>query len=108
MSEHLKTAYEQSLRAAQAMMADAKKGQTELEWLEQKKALHRRAFRVPFDFLDKFWPPENTVEYWKMVTDRMALLDGENRENELCRKFLVAVTEYLEDVGKERDKRGDV
>ena len=105
MSEQ--TAYAQSIAAAQALYFSAQKEQTELEWLEAKKAMHKRAFRVPFDFLESFaWPPENTVEYWKMVTDRMALLYAENKENKLCELFLLAVHEYLEDVGKEREKRG--
>lgn len=98
-----KTAYAQSIAAAEALMNSVKKEQSELEWLEAKKTMHKRAFRVPFDFLELFWPPENTVEYWKMVTDRMALLYSENKDNKLCTLFLLAVHEYLEEVGKERD-----
>jgi hypothetical protein len=101
MSEQ--TAYAQSIAAAQALMNGIKQEQTEMEWLEAKKAMHKRAFRVTFDFLDRYWPPENTAEYWKMVTDRMALLYSENKENKLCTLFLLAVQEYLEQVGKERD-----
>lgn len=100
------TAYAQSVAAAQSLMQSAQHQQTEMEWLEAKRAMHKRAFRVVFDFLESFaWPPENTAEYWKMVTDRMALLDNENKENKLCRLFLMAVNEYLEGVGKGRDKR---
>ena len=107
MSEATKTAYEQSITAAKALFDSAQQEQTELEWLEAKRAMHKRAFRVPFDFLEQFsWPPENTVEYWTRITDRMALLYNENKGNELCRLFLLAVTEYLENVGKEREKRG--
>lgn len=104
MSEQ--TAYAQSVAAAQALFNSVQAEQTEMEWLEAKRSMHKRAFRVVFDFLESFaWPPENTVEYWKMVTDRMTLLYSENKENKLCELFLLAVTEYLEDVGKEREKR---
>lgn len=102
------TAYAQSVAAAQALMQSAQHQQTEMEWLEAKRAMHKRAFRVVFDFLESFaWPPENTVEYWKMVASRLPLLDNENKDNKLCRLFLIAVYEYLEEVAKERKKRNE-
>lgn len=105
MSEQPKTAYEQSITAAQAMMQSAQREQQEQEKANQYKTLHKKAFRVAYDMLEKNWPPENTVEYWKEVTDRMALDYHENKDNLLCELLMLAVMEYLEEIGKEREKR---
>ena len=106
MSEQ--TAYAQSQQAALALMQSVEKEQTEIEWLQSEYEKGTKDFRTVFDLRKMLWPPENTVEYWKMVTDRMALVYSENKENELCRLFLLALTEYLENVGKKREKRNGV
>lgn len=78
---------------------------SERSWIEEEKSKHKAAFRTAFDTLNYMWPPENTNEYWKLVTDRMELLYKENADNALCRSLLIALTEYLERIGKEREKR---
>ena len=100
------TAYEQSITAAQALMQSAQREQQAQEKANQYKTLHKKAFRVAYEMLEKNWPPENTVEYWKEVTDRMALDYHDNRENALCGILMLAVTEYLEKVSKEGEQRG--
>lgn len=106
MSEQPKTAYEQSITAAQAMLQSAQLEQQAQEKASQYKTLHKKAFRVAFDLMEKLWPPENTEEYWKLVTDRMALDYHDNKENLLCGLLILAVTEYLEKVSKEGEQRG--
>lgn len=103
MSEQ--TAYALSVAAAQKLMQSVQKEQTEIEWLEEKKAQHKKAFRLAFDFLEKMWPPENTLDYWTMVCAQTALLYSESSENKLCKLFLLAIMDYLEKVGKEREDR---
>lgn len=98
MSE--KTAYEQSVAVGYALLNQLSAEQEAQEKAAEIQRLHKRAFRVAYDMLEKNWPPENTVEYWKKVTDRMALDYHDNRENALCGMLMLAVTEYLEKVCK--------
>ena len=106
MSEQPKTAYEQSVAVGYALLNQLSAEQAEQEKAAEIQRLHKKAFRVAYDMLEKLYPPENTVEYWKEVTDRMALDYHDNRENALCGILMLAVTEYLEKVSKEGDQRG--
>jgi len=96
-----KTAYEQSVAVGYALLNQLSAEQAEQEKAAEIQRLHKRAFRVAYDMLEKLYPPENTVEYWEEVTDRMALDYHDNRENALCGILMLAVTEYLEKVSKE-------
>lgn len=105
LSEQQKTAYEQSVAVGYALLNQLSAEQAEHEKAAEIQRLHKKAFRVAYDMLEKNWPPENTVEYWKEVTDRMALDYHENKDNLLCELLMLAVMEYLEEIGKEREKR---
>lgn len=103
MSEQPKTAYEQSVAVGYALLNQLSAEQEAQEKAAEIQRLHKRAFRVAYDLLEKLWPPENTPEYWKEVTDRMALDYHDNRENKLCGILMLAVEEYLEKVSKGED-----
>ena len=105
MNDNPKTAYEQSISAAQALAQTAEKEKTDLEWLMELDAQATKDFRLLFDLRKSLWPPENTVEYWTLVTNKMALLNQEFKEHPLINALLVGMTVYLEEVGKEREKR---
>ena len=87
------------------LCADPPSEPTETEWLAAEKATHKKAFRIAFDELNKLWPPENTLDYWTMVTSRMALISNDNKDNGLCKVLLLMLAEYLEQVGKDRERR---
>lgn len=99
MSE--KNAYEQSAAVGYALLNQLTAEQAEQERTAEFQRMHKKAFRVAFDMLEKNWPPENTVEYWKKVTNQTALDYHDNRDNMLCGLLMMAVTEYLEKVSKE-------
>lgn len=105
MSEVQQTAYAQSQQAGIALMQSVQREQSEIERLQSEYDLGTKAFRTVFDLRKMLWPPENTVDYWTMVTDRMALIYNENKDNRLCKAFLLALTGYLEEIGKEREGR---
>ena len=90
---------------AMPLYCDPPSEPTETEWLAAEKETHKRAFRVAFDELNRLWPPENTLDYWVMVTDRMALASNDNKDNGLCKMLLLMLVEYLEQVGKDRERR---
>jgi len=96
MSEQPKTAYEQSQQVGNALLTQLTTEQAEQEKTAQIQRMHKKAFRVAFDMLEKNWPPENTVEYWTKVTNQTALDYHDNRDNALCGLLMMAVTEYLE------------
>lgn len=104
MSE--KTAYEQSVAVGYELLNQLSAEQEAQEKAAEIQRLHKRAFRVAYDLLKKLCPPENTVEYWKEVTDRTALDYHDNKGNLLCELLLMAVTEYLEKIckGTENEK----
>ena len=106
MSETTKTAYEQSVAVGYALLNQLSAEQEAQEKAAEIQRLHKRAFRVAYDMLEKNWPPENTVEYWTKVTDQTALDYHDNRDNVLCGILMLAVTEYLEKTckGKENER----
>ena len=107
MSE--KTAYEQSVAVGYALLNQLSAEKETQEKAAEIQRLHKKAFRVAYDMQEMLYPPENTVEYWKEVTDRMALDYHDNRENALCGILMLAVTEYLEKVSKDGGtQNGDI
>lgn len=96
MSEQPKTAYKQSQQVGYALLNRLTVEQTEQEKTDEIQRMHKKAFRVAFDMLDRNYPPENTVEYWTKVTNQTALDYHDNRDNMLCGLLMMAVTEYLE------------
>lgn len=105
MSEQ--TAYAASQQAGIALMQSVQREQSEIERLQSEYDLGTKAFRTVFDFRKQYWPPENTVDYWTLVRDRMTLIYNENKNNRLCKAFLLALTGYLEEIGKERENPND-
>lgn len=103
MSEQ--TSYAQSIAAAQALFNSVQKEQTEIEWLQSEYDKGTKAFRAVFDERKLYWPPENSADYWTMITGKLALVYNENKDNRLCQLFLLALLEYFEEIGKEREKR---
>lgn len=97
MSEKPKTAYEQSVEAARAMLNQAAADE-EQQARQQADiaAQHKKAFRVAFDLLKELYPPKNEAEYWEFASKRITLLDNENKDNPLCRCLLLGMYEYLE------------
>lgn len=68
--------------------------------------LHKKAFRVAFDFLSLHFPPHNTPEWWEMFHDDIALVYWLNKDNELCKQLLYAILNYSEIKAKEFKENG--
>ena len=66
-----------------------------MEEQERLNRIHKTAFRVAFDFLEKHDPPENTEEYWLQTCKDLNYASGDNITNELCQELLSAVLVYL-------------
>ena len=64
-------------------------------------ALHKKAFRVAFDYLMKNWPPEHSVEYFDRVyAEARELAKGELDGNPLGQKMVAEIYWYLSDMVK--------
>ena len=66
-----------------------------IEEQERLNRIHKTAFRVAFDFLEKHDPPENTEEYWLQTCEDINYTSADNITNELCQELLGAVLRYL-------------
>ena len=97
MSERPKTAYEQSIETARAMLTQAA---TDEEKQAMRKmdvqTMHKKAFRVAFDLLKELYPPKNDAEYWTFAAKRVSLICDDNKDNPLCRCLLLGLYDYLE------------
>ena len=67
---------------------------------------HQKAFRTAFDFLNAHFPPENDLVWWEKLADDCSDASVEAGDNKLVIGLLIAVTEYLEEVRKERKDNG--
>lgn len=67
---------------------------------------HQKAFRTAFDFLNAHFPPENDLVWWEKLAKDCSDASVEAGENKLVIGLLIAVTDYLEEVRKERKDNG--
>ena len=98
MDSTVQNAYEESLLSGQKTLNQPKP--------EDPVTVHKRAFRVAYETLTELYPPDETVEYWKFASQRMALKHNENKDNPLCVELLLAVYTFL---GKDlKQRRGPI
>ena len=104
MSEE--TAYDKSVDAAKEVFRKEARERKAAEMLEQQKAMHKKAARVWFDFLDEIWPPEMTEAYWEKTSLRLNDLYNVSLESDniLLQKLLIMMHEYLADIAEKRKK----
>ena len=57
----------------------------------------KRAFRVAYELLERYYPPKQDEEYWKELAKDLALLGNQHRDDYLARILLITVYEYLEE-----------
>lgn len=62
---------------------------------EFDQQIHKKAFRVAFDFLQSHYPPANTEKYWLKTVKDVGVASYENNGNMLCQELLSAIIEYL-------------
>ena len=63
--------------------------------------LHKRAFRVAFDFLHACFPPDRSEEYWNAADERLKQLFENSPDNLLTKHLSLAVHNYLGDLTKD-------
>lgn len=67
------------------------------------EVMHRRAFRVAYDYLAKFWPPKRSTEYTDAaLAELVRLTKGELEENPLGQKLCAEIYWYLGDTVREK------
>ena len=66
------------------------------------KAMHKRAFRTAFNYLEDHWPPQWDAEnYWIPMADTLGpMVEKDIKENPLEEVLLCAVYRYLGDALK--------
>lgn len=74
-----------------------------LEKIERDKAMHKRAAREFFNFLEEAFPPNNTQDYWERTSARVCDVYKNAGKPKLLLYLLTAAMQYLEDVAKESE-----
>lgn len=73
---------------------------------ENFAALHKRAFRTAFDFLNAHFPPENSAEWWDATMRDVMKSRADDKENWLQNELLAGVWEYLYRENQRRKEAG--
>lgn len=73
---------------------------------EEYYAMHQKAFRVSFDYLNAHFPPADSVEYWTQTGKDGQEACAKVADNPLLIRLMTAVVEYLEEEGKRRNQDG--
>lgn len=71
---------------------------------EECYAMHQRAFRCAFDFLNAHFPPGMEPEWWTQASEEIAKAADEQPGNQLAVFLLMGVWDYLNDEYKRRMK----
>lgn len=69
----------------------------EIDRLAEKQLAHKKAFRLCFDLLRKYYPPQRDVEYWKTLALEISMIDAQNGNEPLCQEMLLTIFNYLEE-----------
>lgn len=69
---------------------------------EEYYAMHQKAFRCAFDFLNQHFPPGDTPEWWLQTTQEITDASVKQGENELVVGLLRGVFDYLDTEYKRR------
>ena len=73
---------------------------------EEQYAMHQRAFRCAFDFLNAHFPPGQDPEWWTQAADDIKVADGAQHGNQLATFLLIGVLDYLNEEYKRRYRSG--
>lgn len=98
------TAYDASVEAAKEVYRKEERERERAEYLEREKETFKPAARIWFNLLTELWPPENTEKYWLKVTDRLAGMYNEYKDNELLQALLIMTHGYLGNVAEAADE----
>lgn len=98
------TAYEQSQKAARALMESVRVEQNEADKARQIKIRHQHAFRTAFDYLDEMWEPRLDENYFALAAKRMNERWNNSEHDKLTHGLLLAVFNYLEQAAMEDHK----
>ena len=90
------TAYSKSIDVAKALMASAQHKQTELEKMEQDTTNAKTAFRTAFEFWKEMQPVSLTADYFTLAVTRANARYNATNQDELTRRLIYAVLDYLE------------
>ena len=74
----------------------------EIKTPQEYAALHKRAFREGFDFLNAHFPPEFNSEWWDKAYQDLKVVADKNKGNRLLTEMLVGIVTYLEDESRMR------
>lgn len=75
---------------------------------EEYYAMHQKAFRCAFDYLNAHFPPGEDMEWWKIAAVDASKASAGQGENRLVIGLLAGVYDYLADEWKKRrDSRGE-
>ena len=102
MSEQHKTAYEQSIAAAQELMNGVKKEQSELERAEKERKAAKAAFRTAYEYWEEMQPVMNTVDYFTLAAAKCNERFNNAGQDRLAQLLLKAVFDWLEWKAMER------
>ena len=67
-------------------------------------AMHQKAFRCAFDFLNAHFPPEDDPEWWLQAAKDVETASLTCEDMRLSNKLLAGVYDYLDEILKERRK----
>ena len=70
---------------------------------EKYAAMHQKAFRTAFDYLNAHFPPGSDPDWWDKAAKELSAASVQAGENILVLELLNAVYNYLE---SERKRRG--
>ena len=91
-----KTLYEQQIDAAVALRQSVRHDRERQEHAAQDLAMHKQAFRVAFDMLNEYWPPETNAEWFAPVYERFKEVYHQCEGNKLAQELLLAVYGYMD------------
>ena len=69
---------------------------------EEYYAMHQRAFRCAFDYLNAHFPPGQDPDWWTKASDDIRNSADEHEGNQLAMFLLIGVLDYLNEEYKRR------
>ena len=77
------------------------KPQIDLDDAAEFEAIHKKAFRIAFDYLHKCFPPRREDEYWKNALALIQKAVSENPGNLAVPQLMLGVYNYLSEIVKD-------
>lgn len=96
MNTATQTAYGKSIEIAKTLMESAQTKQTELEQLEQETGNAKKAFRTAYEYWVEMQPVALSADYFTLAVARANARYNAADQDELTRRLINAVLDYLE------------